>query len=382
MSICYGHFALKSRFRREFLSRGPAWRRGLAGFSALVACGFLAPTALATPSPVATAPLAAASTFDGQVVAAAPTATTSQPSATTPSPDGGATAAADIPPPDPAATATTGQTAGSTATATQQQPVNVVVIVRVNSPGNDGSITQSNIAAAPSTAANNASTSQGGSGGDAASTAQQATSTATATQDAAGNLVVTVRIDSPGENGAVAQTNGVVGSSSGTNTSDTTQQVAAPTPAVLPQAHRAGAAASPKPARRHRPSGHRQLTGTAATESSTPQAATPGVAPTQAAPDHVATRPVPAHRHPAAAPEIRGNAHHRVTLSSIAGGAAKALSPLVPEASPVVAGPNGPQDVSHAVLLTLLMLVVAASAFALVRRAAVRRQAASWRPPR
>src|SRR5205814_2324406 len=54
------------------------------------------------------------------------------------------------------ATSTTGESAGSAATATQQQPINVIVIVRVNSPGNDGPITQNNITVASSTAANNA----------------------------------------------------------------------------------------------------------------------------------------------------------------------------------------------------------------------------------
>jgi len=338
---------------------------------ALVACGFLAPTALATPSPVAAAQLAAPAAFDGQVAAAAPTATTtSEPSTTT------ATAPADIPPPDPDADATTNQSASSAATATQQQPVNVVVNIRVNSPGKNGPVTQNNITVAPSTAANNASTTQTGGGNNGASTAQQANSTATATQDGAGNLVITVRIDSPGSNGAIAQTNGVVGSSSGTNTSDTTQQVAAPTPAVLPQAHRAGAARSAKPPRRHLPSRQRRLSAAApAPAGSTAQAAAP------AAPKPAAVRRTPAHRHAAVAREPRNNTHHRVTLRSIAGGAAKVLSPFVPQASPVTDA-AGPQDVSHAVLLTLLVLVAAAATFAVFRQATVRRRAASWRPPR
>jgi hypothetical protein len=368
MALCYGHFALKSRSGRGFLSRCPAWERGAVVLIALVACGFLAPTALATPSPVATAPLAAPAAFDGQVTAAAPTAAVTPDPSTTAAP-----APADIPPADPNADAATNQSASSAATATQQQPVNVVVNIRVNSPGKNGPVTQNNITVAPSTAANNASTTQGGFGGnEGASTAQQANATATATQDAAGNLVINVRIDSPGSNGAIAQTNGVVGSSSGTNTSDTTQKVAAPTPAVLPQAHRAGAASSRRPPR-HRPSRHRELSAAAPApaEGSTPQASTASAKPTS-------TQRPPAHRHAAAAQEPRGNTHHRLSLSSIAAGAARAVSPLVPQASPVTDS-AGPQNVSRAVLLTLLALVAAAATFAVFRRTTVRRQAASWR---
>lgn len=359
-ALCYGHFAVKSRSRREFLPRGSAWQRGAAGLAALVACGFLAPTALAAPPP----PAASQLPDGGATDPAAATAPTQAPAA------------------DPSDTATTGQTAGSTATATQQQPVNLVVVVRVNSPGNNGPITQSNIVAAPSAAANNATTSQAGNGGNAASTAQQANASATATQDAAGNVVITVRIDSPGKNGAVAQTNGVVGSSSGTNTSDTTQQVAAPTTAVLPQAHHVGAVRSRKAPSRHHPSRHRQLTAAvrAPAESSPPPAAT-AVEPAPVTPDRTTTAPAPAHRHPAVTRGSHGSSHHRVTLSSIAGGAAKVLKPFIPQKSPV-AEAAGPQDVSRAVLLTLLALAGATAAFAVFRRATVRRQAASWRPPR
>ena len=53
--------------------------------------------------------------------------------------------------PVPAATsqqASTGQAAGATAAATQQQPGNLVISIRINSPGNDGPIEQTNTAAA------------------------------------------------------------------------------------------------------------------------------------------------------------------------------------------------------------------------------------------
>jgi hypothetical protein len=369
-AICYGHFALKSRFRCKFLRRGPAWHRAAAGLVALVACGFLAPTALATPAQAtATASPAPATTPDGADQSAGRGVDVGQPAAAPPT---------DTAPPVPDATATTGQTASSGATATQQQPVNVVVIVRVNSPGKNGAVTQNNVAVAPATAGNTASSTQAG-GSNAASTAQRAGATATAAQDSAGNYVITVRIDSPGANGPVTQTNGADGSSTATNTSSTTQQAAAPTSAAQPPAHHAATAASRKPSR------HRQLDATApaSVESATPpQAATAAVEPAATTPDRPATPRTPAHRHPA----LRGSSGqtHQSTLGRIAGGAAQALAPLVPHTSPVAdaSQPAGPQDVSDAVLVTLLILAAAGGTFVLMRRASVRRQPASWRPRR
>jgi hypothetical protein len=364
MAICYVLFALKSRLHCKCSRRGHAWQRGAAGLVALVVCGFLAPTALASPPTVATAgslPATDSSEIVGAATPAEDLRTASQP------------APAEVPDPNLGTTATTGQTAGSTATATQQQPVNLVVIVRVNSPGNNGPITQNNVAAAPSAAANSAATTQGGGGGGgkAASTGQQATATATATQDAAGNYVVTVRIDSPGSNGAVTQTNGVVGASTGTNTSKTAQQVAAPKSAVQPQAHHAGAANSRRSAGRHR-------------QRAALLRATTDVEPIATTPHQVAIRHAPAHRHPAPAREPRTSTqtHVREALSGIASGAARAFSPLVPNTSPVAAEAAGPADVSRAVLLTLLVLVAAAATFALFRRATLQRQTAASRPRR
>lgn len=354
-----------------FSLRGPAWRRGAAGLVAVVGCGFFAQTALAGPPPApASAPLASASTFDGQIPTADPAAGTDQSAG--PAVD---TASADIPAADPLATALTAQSAGSTATATQQQPVNVVVIVRVDSPGNDGPITQQNIAVAPSIAANDASTAQSG-GDGAAATSQQATATATATQDGAGNYVITVRTGSPGANGAVSQANGVVGASSGSNTSDTDQQVAAPKPAVQPQARRAGAARSPQHSREGR-----QPTAMAPTsaESRVPQDVTADVDSAGSAPGPVGIRRV--HRNPDVLQESRGHTRHEPTLSSIARGTIQALSPILPQARPA-ADAAGPADVSRPVLLTLLMLIAAGAAAVLLRRAVVPRRAASRRPPR
>ena len=385
-----------------------AWHRGAAAFIVLLACGFFAPAALAGPSPqpaTALHPVAFAADAEMPAPAAAGTRATAPSAAVTADPEAGAVATTASPagpskesqpvlaaqdgqtdsaaPADtatPDATSTTGQSAGSTATATQQQPINVVVIVRIDSPGNDGPITQSNISVASSTAANDASTAQGGLADAVSSTTQQATPTATATQDSAGNLVITVRLDSPGKNGAVTQTNGVLGGSTATNTSDTAQQVAAPTPAVQPQARRAGAAASPKPPQpRHRRPAATMRT---PTESSGAQAATTDAEPAATTPHRAAPqKPAPSHRHPAVAQNSRGRTNHPSTLSSITKGAVQALSPFVPTTSPA-ADATRSQDITSPVLLTLLLSAAAAATFALVRRTPARRRAASWRAPR
>jgi hypothetical protein len=258
----------------------------------------------------------------------------------------------------------------------------VVVIVRINSPGNDGPVTQNNITVATSTAANSASTAQGAVDDVASTTTQQATPTATATQDGAGNLVITVRLDSSGKNGAVVQTNGVLAASNATNTSTTAQRVAAPNPAVQPQARRAGAAASPKPRRpRQRQSA---ATVRAPAESSQPRVATIQAKPTAATPHPAAIqKAAPAHGHPVVAQNSHGHTHHLPTLSSIASSAVQALrAPFLPHTSPVVDATR-PEDVSRPVLLTLILAAAAAAAtIAFARRAPARRRAASRRARR
>ena len=307
---------------------------------------------------------------------------------------------------DPTAAATSDQTADAAAAATQQQPSNVVVIVRVDSPGNDGPVTQSNITVATPSAANGATTAQQGGTGtepqappqtgtdqgstaqpDASdqqsSTAQQATSTATATQDDAGNLVVTVRIDSPGRNGSITQANGAIGASDATNTSATNQQVAAPAPPVQPQARGKGAATPHKPPRRrHRKPG---ATTPAPLGSQAFPAATSGVDPQGPAPDQAA-KPAArgralAHRHKATPQYATAHAHAAVALSAITAGAARALSPFV-HYTPTAAEAARPEDVSRAVLLTLVALAAAGTAAIVSRRVPTRRREASARARR
>jgi hypothetical protein len=350
-------------------------RGGAAALVAVAAFGFFAPTALAAPSTAADidpkAGLVAA------MKAAAAHATYSPPVAGA---NDGQTNAAPATTATPTVTSTTDQSAGSTATATQQQPVNVVVIVRINSPGNDGPIAQSNISVALSSAANRALTAQDGLANASSTTTQQATPAATATQDAAQNLVNTTRLDSPGKNGPIAQTNAVLSAANALNTADTTQQLAAPTAAAQPQAHRAGAAASRKPPRpRRRDTAVRTPAASSQPEAATSDAATEPVA---ATPPHAAIqKPAQAHQRPGSAQKSRGD-KDLPTLSSIGSGAAQVLSPFVPHTPPVVDATRS-EDVSQPVLIALLVAGAAvAGTFALVRRAPARRRATPWRTPR
>jgi hypothetical protein len=134
--------------------------------------------------------------------------------------------------------ASTEQAATAGAETNQEQPRNIVISVRINSPGDDGPITQENVAVAVSDGSNDSSTAQGsgmgGAGGQAgdqqAATGQTAGSTATVTQDHAGNLVISIRINSPGNNGPISQTNTAIAISNAGNTSATDQDVAAGAP--------------------------------------------------------------------------------------------------------------------------------------------------------
>jgi hypothetical protein len=145
---------------------------------------------------------------------------------------GDADTTAPVDEPVPAATgqtASTDQGASSTAQATQQFPRNTVVSIRINSPGNDGPISQTNVAGSGAGASNDSSTAQGAAYGaqqgaeQQATTDQGATATATATQEQPQNIVILIRINSPGDNGSIEQTNTTVAVSNSGNVSVTTQ---------------------------------------------------------------------------------------------------------------------------------------------------------------
>ncbi len=100
----------------------------------------------------------------------------------------------------PAARADDASAAAAAATgaaiAEQAQPTNVNVSVRVDSPGENGSVTQVNSAGGTSAA-----------GVDGASAAGAASASATGAQAAPANVNVSVRVGSSGNDGAVTQTN-------------------------------------------------------------------------------------------------------------------------------------------------------------------------------
>jgi trimeric autotransporter adhesin len=127
--------------------------------------------------------------------------------------------------------ATNGQTANSTATSTQDHPKNTNISVRIMSPGDDGSVTQTNDSSAKSAAGNKNSTTQSASqsGGGVqvakqdAANKQSATSDATSTQDHPSNVNIPVRIYSDGNDGSVTQTNSSSAKSAAGNKNETTQ---------------------------------------------------------------------------------------------------------------------------------------------------------------
>src|SRR6266498_4165979 len=175
----------------------------------------------ATPSD----PLAA-----GALGGAARTAGAGDPGPSPPGPASGPPALADA-----VQQASTEQGAAATAAATQQRPKNVVISIRINSPGNNGAITQNNGVVAIGAGTNDASTNQGattgaagdGQGGSAqdAATNQAANAAALAQQEQAENIVISIRINSPGDDGPIDQTNLAVGIAAAENVGVTNQGV-------------------------------------------------------------------------------------------------------------------------------------------------------------
>jgi len=130
--------------------------------------------------------------------------------------------------------AATGQSASSNASSTQVNPSNSNISVRIHSPGNGGSVTQSNTSAAVAGALNKAQTTQtadqaqsGGGGeqavGQSAETGQHADADATSKQVNPSNSNISVRIHSPGDDGDVSQSNSSKAGALAGNASETTQ---------------------------------------------------------------------------------------------------------------------------------------------------------------
>ena len=133
--------------------------------------------------------------------------------------------------------AVTGQSANSSATSTQTNPSNSNISVRIFSPGDNGSVSQSNNSVAGSIAGNKASTGQavsqtqgGGGGGEqavsqVAGTIQDAKSKAESKQEKPSNSNISVRIHSEGDDGDVSQSNNSVAGSAAGNLAETVQGV-------------------------------------------------------------------------------------------------------------------------------------------------------------
>jgi hypothetical protein len=130
----------------------------------------------------------------------------------------------------------TGQSASSSASSTQTNPSNSNISVRIFSPGNNGPVSQSNNSVAGSVAGNAAGTqqavsqSQGAGGGEqavgqVAETIQQAKSKAESKQEKPSNSNISVRIHSPGDDGAVSQSNNSIAGSAAGNIAGTSQGV-------------------------------------------------------------------------------------------------------------------------------------------------------------
>ena len=131
--------------------------------------------------------------------------------------------------------AATGQSANSNATSTQVRPTNSNIDVRIFSPGDNGSVSQSNTSTAAAGAINAAQTDQaaeqsqsGGGGGEqaigqGAATGQHAEADATSKQINPTNSNISVRIHSRGDNGDVSQSNDSTAGALAGNAASTTQ---------------------------------------------------------------------------------------------------------------------------------------------------------------
>jgi hypothetical protein len=263
------------------------------------------------------------------------------------------------------------QTAGAQTSVTQTQPTNVVISVRIDSPGDNGPISQTNVAVGSANGTNDAANSQNGAAGGAgenASTNQQAGANTTVNQDQAGNLVVTVRINSPGNDGPVSQTNAAAGSSNAQNSSETSQggQSQAPAQSMAPAKAAGG---SSKPAAHRRPHHRSAPLAAAAPASASPVAPAPAwhssgaKAATAVRADH------PKHVAGGRAAHRGSSATHRGSAEQVsasplgeaisnAGHLFGTVAPRVP-----IGPPQRPADVSSSLFYSLLIGLGVAGAF-------------------
>jgi len=269
-------------------------------------------------------------------------------------------------------TASTQQAGNSAASAVQQQPQNIVISIRINSPGDDGPITQINAAVGAAGSSNSSTTGQnagsgagsGQGGSQNASTGQTADSSSSATQNQPQNTVISIRINSPGDNGAIVQQNLTVSISSSGNVSVTDQRLGQPETSA-DSGTKSPLAASPSQhaSRQIKPSGGKSAppsapkTSNAVSKpvaSSTPSE--PGASNASAAAPafvlvgHAKHTLAAAHR--LVSRPVAATARHLVVVPH---GAAQALRNLTPRPT-IQAGGDG-QNVSSAVLLTVVAVL-------------------------
>ena len=289
----------------------------------------------------------------------------------------------EIPAPDAVGTgqeAVTDQAAAATSSAVQQQPTNLVVTVRIDSPGNDGPISQTNVVVGIADASNSASQTQtaepgesgAGASDQAAETGQAAGATATATQNGAQNIVVIVRINSPGDSGPISQTNTTVAISDATNDSATTQRAGSgPDGAAPPAAQPEGApapgpaAAAPAPRRRAPASATRssEPNPAAAVRSSAPVAPAAHVSGgtrVSSAAGRAGAHRSASHARPAGNRRA-ATVGRALQPGAIAARTADFLGSLTPPRS--TAAPDSAADISGSVLYSLLAALAAAAGF-------------------
>jgi hypothetical protein len=136
--------------------------------------------------------------------------------------------------------ATTDQAGMTGAAADDAQPTNIFVSLRINSPGDDGPVTQTSTTAVAADTANDAATAQtawqdwapGARAAEAApqasaqesGTKQAAATQATATRPHPTNVVVSVRVNSPGNDGPVTQSSAVAVAAQSKNAAATSQE--------------------------------------------------------------------------------------------------------------------------------------------------------------
>src|SRR4051812_40443277 len=269
--------------------------------------------------------------------------------------------------PVPGQQASTDQAAAAIGSMTQEQPQNLVVTIRLDSPGSNGPIVQTNTGSASAGASNGATTDQAGlQGGDqSAATGQDAGAGATATQSGPQNIVIVIRVNSPGANGPIVQGNDAAANAAAANASATQQGGLAQSPTPRAAYSRTSPSLRPRPsvalAAVQKPQAHAPRVQQAA--SRVPHAgsavaepsAAPAVmsSPTRAAPAKpLAQRPAVARTHAPA--------------SGRAAGRAAVLDRLAPPLE--LSATRGAADVSGAVALALLGVLGALLAVLAARR--------------